>query len=635
MRLPVKLIAPAMTMCAAGLSYMGALAAVSMIETHTAGEVRQVFKIEGYNWAKVEADGLQLRLSGTAPDEVTRFRALSLAGSAVDAERIIDLMDVTPSAPVAPPEYSLELLRNDSGVSMIGLIPARADDESLAASVRTAVGNTPVTDMLDFADHPAPEGWKEALALGLVALDALPRSKISVRPGQVWVTAIAETADQKRQLENRLRLDAPGSVALTLDISAPRPVITPFILRASLEDGVLRFDACSADTPAARTRILQAARTAGLADDGDCTLGLGVPTPDWGRAVERGIRALEALGGGTLTFSDADVSLVAPETVGQALFDRVSAELDSDLPEVFSLQAVLPEAVLGGSDAGDAEVGPPEFTATLSPEGLVQLRGRANSALARGASASYAQSRFGQSKVYAAMRIDTELPSGWPLRVLAGIEALAELEQGVVVVQPAFLSVRGVTGDAEARARIARLLAEKLGAGQNFEIEVRYDESLDPVAGLPSPEQCVTRANAILAATKIVFEPGSVTVSQDGLDVVEQLAEVLKDCRHAPIEIGGHTDSQGSEEMNLSLSQQRADAVLQALMGQRILVSQITAQGYGESRPLADNETEAGRETNRRIEFRLRDALSSAAEAAANSEDMSPPQPTEVPDEQN
>jgi OmpA-OmpF porin, OOP family len=71
------------------------------------------------------------------------------------------------------------------------------------------------------------------------------------------------------------------------------------------------------------------------------------------------------------------------------------------------------------------------------------------------------------------------------------------------------------------------------------------------------------------------------------------------------MEIGGHTDSQGSEGMNERLSQERADAVLNAIMARRVLTSNLTAKGYGEAKPIADNGTEAGREANRRIEFRL------------------------------
>jgi OmpA-OmpF porin, OOP family len=80
---------------------------------------------------------------------------------------------------------------------------------------------------------------------------------------------------------------------------------------------------------------------------------------------------------------------------------------------------------------------------------------------------------------------------------------------------------------------------------------------------------------------------------------------VLNDCPIMLMEIAGHTDAQGSEGGNQALSQARADAVLLALQGRRVEVSGMRAVGYGETRPIADNDTDAGREANRRIEFTL------------------------------
>jgi len=57
--------------------------------------------------------------------------------------------------------------------------------------------------------------------------------------------------------------------------------------------------------------------------------------------------------------------------------------------------------------------------------------------------------------------------------------------------------------------------------------------------------------------------------------------------------------------MNQQLSQARADAVLNAIMARRVLTSNLTAKGYGETQAIADNDTDVGREANRRIEFRL------------------------------
>jgi OOP family OmpA-OmpF porin len=153
---------------------------------------------------------------------------------------------------------------------------------------------------------------------------------------------------------------------------------------------------------------------------------------------------------------------------------------------------------------------------------------------------------------------------------------------------------------------------------------------------LPSPQQCLDRINTILQQRKITFDPGSVEINEETGRILDDLAEILPDCSHVDMEIGGHTDSQGREEMNLRLSQGRADAVLNGLLARRVLISNLTAQGYGETRPLADNDTEEGRETNRRIEFVLaaevaeRDAVEAAEARAALLADA--PRPVMRPD---
>ncbi|MGB0903642.1 MAG: OmpA family protein, partial [Mangrovicoccus sp.] len=121
----------------------------------------------------------------------------------------------------------------------------------------------------------------------------------------------------------------------------------------------------------------------------------------------------------------------------------------------------------------------------------------------------------------------------------------------------------------------------------------------------PDPQTCLTQLNEVQLAGKITFEPGSTQIGGDGLTRINEIAAIMRDCSTVTFEIGGHTDSQGREEMNLALSQSRANSVMDALVARRVPPSQLTAKGYGETQPIADNGSEAGREANRRIAFRL------------------------------
>lgn len=598
MRLSSLLVVVATFFCAALLSLVTANMSVKLIEENSEIGVRDALDEGGLTWAEVEADGLQVTLAGIAPNEAVRFAALSTAGTVVDAARVIDEMEVEAAAAIAPPRFSAEILRNDAGMSIIGLIPTSTDRDDVLDRVRDISGDLPVTDLLEVANYPAPDGWEDALGFSLTAMERLPRAKVSVEAGRVSITAITDSAEEKARLEQQLQRASPPGLLVAMDVAAPRPVITPFTLRMVKDDSSTRFDACSADTDATRERILVAAMAAGLEGSTTCTVGMGVPSPNWGLAVEVAIGALNELGGGSVTFSDADVTLVAAQGTPQADFDRIIGELENRLPEVFALVAKLPETV-------DPNQGPPEFVATLSPEGLVQLRGRLSDENLRNVADSYAKAAFGSGNVYVATRLVDDLPASWPVRVLTGLEALAQLSNGAVTVTPDTLVVSGNTGNPKASTNIASLLASNLGEAATFDIAVAYQEKLDPAAGIPTAEECEAEIGNIVASAKINFEPGSATIDTSTLGTMDDIAETLKLCGDIPLEIQGHTDSQGREEMNLSLSQARAQSVLNELRARRVLTASFSAKGFGETNPIAENDTEEGREANRRIEFKL------------------------------
>ncbi|MEM7721054.1 MAG: OmpA family protein [Pseudomonadota bacterium] len=584
---------------AAALSFTVATFAARLIETRTVSEVTDALQLDGMVWVDVSANGLQVFLDGTAPDEAAAFRATTLAGGIVSADRVVNRMDVARAADVEPPRFSLDLLRNDDGIQLIGLVPAESGAEPVADAIEDIADGVDVSNMVETADFPEPETWNAALTYGLRALTELPRSKVTVYEDRVEVQAVSESMEQRARYLARLERGQPHNVQVVLDISAPRPVVTPFAFRFVATADAARLETCAADTLESRDRILTAAQAAGAEGMVTCQVALGVPSTTWGDAVVTALEAVTELGGGTLSFSDADVSLVALEGTDQNDFDRIVGELDADLPDVFSLEAVLPLP-----DAR-ATGGPSRFTAALSEDGDVRLRGRLPEGPLAASVEAFAVALYGQDHTDLATRSVPDLPELWAVRVMVGLEALSHLVDGRLIVEPDRLEVAGRTGNTETRSDIARLLADELGQSASFDINVTYDEALDPVASQPTPQECVARIQAIQDEGKIVFEPGSVSLTDEAGAILDRIAEVLPDCRHVRMEIAGHTDSQGRPEMNLNLSQARAESVLNGLLARDVLVSNLTAQGYGETQPLVEEDSPENRERNRRIEFRL------------------------------
>ncbi|MEJ6392798.1 OmpA family protein [Gymnodinialimonas sp. 2305UL16-5] len=611
------LLGPACFVLAACLSVGTAIVSAKLVERRSIEDVTAALQADAIRWVEVSANGLQVFLQGEAPDEAARFRAETRASAIIDGDRVVNQLDVAAIDTTEPPRFSLDILRNGDGIQLIGLIPGTNGDEAFAVaeSVADIAGSEDVVNMIETAEFAAPSTWDAALDYGLLALATLPRSKITVLADRVEVEAVGQTREERAEFIAQLQRDQPPGVEVVLDISAPRPVITPFALRFVRDAEGGRFETCTADSAASRDRIVAAGLAAGATGVVPCTIGLGVPSASWPIAVETALAALTEMGEGSLTFSDADVTLIAAVGTPQDRFDDAVGNLTANLPDVFSLQAVLPEA------SAEQATGPASFVATLNPETGARLRGRLPPGTIGQSVHTYATSLFGADTTNIATREVADLPQGWSVRVMAGLTALADLHEGELTVEPGILRLSGRTGDTEMVSQLTRLLSEELGQGADFQLDVTYDEALDPVASLPTPDQCVERIRAIQEETKIAFDPGSTEINDAAGEILDQIAEVLPDCLHVRMEIGGHTDSQGRESMNLNLSQARADAVLNGLLARGILVSNLTAQGYGESQPIASNETEVGREQNRRIAFRLL-AAAELDQAAAAEDDQ-------------
>jgi outer membrane protein OmpA-like peptidoglycan-associated protein len=103
----------------------------------------------------------------------------------------------------------------------------------------------------------------------------------------------------------------------------------------------------------------------------------------------------------------------------------------------------------------------------------------------------------------------------------------------------------------------------------------------------------------------VYFDTGKATLKPASYTELNELYEYLSLKKTTVVEIAGHTDDVGSDEMNMDLSQKRAEAVRNYLINKGIAASRIVAKGYGETQPVAPNDSDEGRAKNRRTEVRL------------------------------
>ncbi|MBL4624342.1 MAG: OmpA family protein [Flavobacteriales bacterium] len=103
----------------------------------------------------------------------------------------------------------------------------------------------------------------------------------------------------------------------------------------------------------------------------------------------------------------------------------------------------------------------------------------------------------------------------------------------------------------------------------------------------------------------VYFDTGKATLKPSSYKALNNLAEVMKNKPALKIEVAGHTDNDGSEESNLKLSQARAESVKAYVSKQGVEAERMIAKGYGESKPIATNDTVVGKQKNRRTEVRI------------------------------
>jgi len=154
--------------------------------------------------------------------------------------------------------------------------------------------------------------------------------------------------------------------------------------------------------------------------------------------------------------------------------------------------------------------------------------------------------------------------------------------------------------DAEAARKLAeqRLAAADAAKASNAKLKAQLAE-------LQAQQ---TERGMVLTLGDVLFDSGRAELKSGAMRTIDQLVTFLKDNPERTVNVEGYTDSIGSDNFNLGLSQRRADAVRMALTSRGVEGTRIAARGYGESSPVASNDTAEGRQRNRRIEIVISNA---------------------------
>ncbi len=237
-----------------------------------------------------------------------------------------------------------------------------------------------------------------------------------------------------------------------------------------------------------------------------------------------------------------------------------------------------------------------QFSA-MANKSEVELIGMVRDSTTRASIVGAARRAFGQRRVIDRLQIVSSTPEVWTPMLRDLLEQLAGFSSGKLDIRGGHVSLAGSVASQQ-RKDAAQLALTRVA---NDSFTTRLDVVLTPADDVI--QNCQATINERLESASIQFDSGSATISVDSYPLLEELADIVSSCEGVTVEIQGHTDSDGSEQGNLGLSQRRAQAVLQNLVDEGIDTAQLTARGYGEAQPRADNSTRDGRARNRRIEF--------------------------------
>jgi OmpA-OmpF porin, OOP family len=415
----------------------------------------------------------------------------------------------------------------------------------------------------------------------------LDKTRIAVEGRDVTLAADAFSEDGRRGAVALVE-GVPG-VRLVNDETRLVPEAKPFVWSA--ERDVVRVTlGGSAPLPATKGRMLEAARASlgGVEVVDQMNLARGAP-PRFDNAAQLLIDQIGKLKDGKITISDANVTLsgMARDLGGR---EAIAAAL-RNLPEGFKVAT------------NDIKAPPYVFQAYKDPVAVtLTLSGYVPDNTVHAALVAAAGRKFFNEKVVDNLKASVGAPSGFAAAVVPALGALSRLSTGTLVVSDREVKL---SGDAPYDAAAAQVRA---GPGKDFPQGFQYkaEISVKPAAAPVDGTVCQQLFSELLSKGSIRFEPARATIDPDSAGLLDRLIETALRCPAAIIEIAGHTDADGDDAANQTLSEKRAQAVADYLVKAGLPADRFTAVGYGSTQPVASNETDEGKAQNRRIEFVVR-----------------------------
>jgi outer membrane protein OmpA-like peptidoglycan-associated protein len=189
--------------------------------------------------------------------------------------------------------------------------------------------------------------------------------------------------------------------------------------------------------------------------------------------------------------------------------------------------------------------------------------------------------------------------------ILGGCKSMNKTQKGAIIGTAGGGAVGAVIGKAAGNTALGAIIGATVGGVTGAVIGRKMDKQAKEIENkVPGAKvERVGEGIVVEFADKVLFGFDRADLTASAETNLDKLSNILKEYPDTNIEIQGHTDSKGADSYNLSLSERRASAVATYLRGRGIASSRIRTRGFGETAPVATNDTEDGRSQNRRVDF--------------------------------
>lgn len=181
-------------------------------------------------------------------------------------------------------------------------------------------------------------------------------------------------------------------------------------------------------------------------------------------------------------------------------------------------------------------------------------------------------------------------------------------KQGAATGAAAGAAVGAVVGNQSDNTAQGAVIGAAVGAAVGAVIGRRMDQQQKELQQIEGVEVTRPAEDQIEVSVKndILFDFNSYAMRPDARRTINEMAEVFQKYQDTTITVEGHADAVGSDDYNQTLSEQRADSVADYIISQGVGRSRVISRGYGETQPVATNDTPEGRQLNRRVEIQIK-----------------------------